>query len=287
MMFSTYRLIDVHQQLLKDIDKGNFGLLDLTHHLSAGYKACYTKIAYEGIDSLRQACGGAGFLAFSGLPQLITDYAPNTTFEGDNTVLLQQAAKFILKNVKNIQKGFKPTGVFEYFNNIDGLLKSKASINKVEDVICLEQLERALAIRAAFKIRHTTEKVFASKLSENENVNSVFAVDLVGMSHSHIMYVTFKQFLHSIELSKFKCPKITENLLNLARVYGLYELQQDSQALYETGYFQVGTAPMLLQGMKHLMQLIRPQLIPLVEAWAIPDSVLVSSIGNSYGDIYE
>jgi hypothetical protein len=55
---------------MKDIHQGNFGLLDLCHHLTSGYKASYTKIAYEGIDTVRQNCGGAGFLAWSGLPLL-------------------------------------------------------------------------------------------------------------------------------------------------------------------------------------------------------------------------
>ena len=32
---------------------------------------------------------------------------------------------------------------------------------------------------------------------------------------------------------------------------------------------------------------LRPQMIPLIESWEFPDSVLVSAIGNSYGDIYE
>lgn len=77
----------MHQQLMKDIHQGNFGLLDICHHLSSGYKASYTKIVYEGIDTMRQSCGGAGFLNWSGLPTLQTDYAPNTTFEGDNTVM--------------------------------------------------------------------------------------------------------------------------------------------------------------------------------------------------------
>ena len=35
------------------------------------------------------------------------------------------------------------------------------------------------------------------------------------------------------------------------------------------------------------MPKLRPQMIPLVESWALPDSLLVSCIGNSYGDIYE
>lgn len=69
--------------------KDDYSKLDLMHHLSSGFKATFTRIAYDGIDSLRQACGGAGFSAHSGLPSLQGDYAPNTTFEGDNTVMLQ------------------------------------------------------------------------------------------------------------------------------------------------------------------------------------------------------
>ena len=287
MMFASYKLCDIHQQLLKDIDSGNFALLDLTHHLSAGYKACYTKIAYEGMDQMRQACGGAGFNSFSGFTLIITDYAPNTTFEGDNTVMLQQAAKLIIKNAKMVKNGKKTSGIFEYLNHTADLLKEKASINSVNDITCLKQLEKALTIRAAYKVKTATDKYFNSPESENEKVNALYGIDIVSMAHAHIMLVTFKYFLQTIEGDSIKCPKNKENLLNLARVYVMHELQQDSQPLYETGYFQVGTAPLLLQGMKHVIDLIRPQLIPLVEAWQISDSVIVSSIGNEYGDIYE
>jgi acyl-CoA oxidase len=60
----------------------------LTHHLSSGLKSYESKITYEGLDAIRQACGGAGFSQWSGLPLLEVDYAPNTTFEGDNTVMM-------------------------------------------------------------------------------------------------------------------------------------------------------------------------------------------------------
>ena len=92
------------------------------HHLSSGFKGSFTRIAYDGVDSLRQACGGAGFSAHSGLPALQVDYAPNTTFEGDNTVMLQQAARYIMKTWKKIGKGEKATGVMSYLNDVNSLL---------------------------------------------------------------------------------------------------------------------------------------------------------------------
>ena len=80
---------------------------------------------------------------------------------------------------------------------------------------------------------------------------------------------------------------VKENLFNLARVFALTELQKESTSLYEAGYFQMGTASLLLDALKHMMSLVRPQVIPLVESFGYPDNVLMSAIGNSYGDIYE
>ncbi len=146
-------MAEIHQQLLTDIKEKNFKLLNLMHHLTSGFKAVFSKVAYEGIDALRQACGGAGFSCWSGLPTILVDFAPNTTFEGDNTVLLQQAAKLIMKNVRGVAKGKTLTDIFEYFNNLDQLLATKSGIKKFEDLLCLKRLENALAIRAASKIK--------------------------------------------------------------------------------------------------------------------------------------
>ena len=41
------------------------------------------------------------------------------------------------------------------------------------------------------------------------------------------------------------------------------------------------------EAIKILLIKIRPQLIPIVEGFGFTDSVIVSAIGNSYGDIYE
>ena len=44
---------------------------------------------------------------------------------------------------------------------------------------------------------------------------------------------------------------------------------------------------MLLDAAKKLVKTIRPQMIPLIESFGVADQMIVSSIGNSYGDIYE
>jgi len=73
--------------MLKDIEHENFDLLDELHHLSSGFKSLFTNQTYQGLLTVRQALGGAGYSAWSGIPYLIDNFSPTTTFEGDNTVM--------------------------------------------------------------------------------------------------------------------------------------------------------------------------------------------------------
>jgi len=70
---------------------------------------------------LRQACGGAGFSAWSGLPGLITDQAPKVTYEGDNIVMATQGTRFIIKTARNVKKGMRANGHLSYLNKLDTL----------------------------------------------------------------------------------------------------------------------------------------------------------------------
>jgi len=55
-------------------------------------------MCYNGLDEMRQACGGAGFLLSSGVASWWGDCAPLPTFEGVNVVMFQQASSLLLKN---------------------------------------------------------------------------------------------------------------------------------------------------------------------------------------------
>lgn len=103
-----------------------------------------------------------------------------------------------------------------------------------------------------------------------------------------MMYVAFLIFRQTIEKAAFKCPNVTSTMHDLGKLFALYELvNNDTASVYEAGFFSMGTASILNEALKKLLVKIRPQMIPLIEAWEIPDNLLVSAIGNSYGDIYE
>lgn len=69
----------------------------MLHHLTSGVKSFATEMCYNGLDEMRQACGGAGFLLSSGIADWWSDIAPFPTFEGTNPVMAQQAVRLLFK----------------------------------------------------------------------------------------------------------------------------------------------------------------------------------------------
>ncbi len=63
------------------------------HALSAGLKAYTTATTQTGLSTCREACGGHGYAAVNRLGALRSDHDIFQTFEGDNTVLLQQVGR--------------------------------------------------------------------------------------------------------------------------------------------------------------------------------------------------
>jgi hypothetical protein len=56
------------------------------------------------------------------------------TFEGDNTVMAQQSARFLMKLYEKVKKGklLAQDSLYAYLNNLDTLIKKKCVATKVE-----------------------------------------------------------------------------------------------------------------------------------------------------------
>ena len=77
----------------------NYKPLKIIHHFTSGLKAFNTNHVHSQLGILREACGGTGFHAFSGLPYLYDEHSAYVAFEGDNTVMIQQCAKLLIDGV--------------------------------------------------------------------------------------------------------------------------------------------------------------------------------------------
>src|SRR3712207_2939683 len=78
--------------------------------MAAALKAIATWHATATIQECREACGGAGYLRSNRFAALKADTDVFTTFEGDNTVLLQLAAKNLLTDFRDQFGELDPLG---------------------------------------------------------------------------------------------------------------------------------------------------------------------------------
>jgi acyl-CoA oxidase len=118
----TYALHFVQERLVRELhavftapDGGDALARRQLETLAAGVKAIATWHATDTIQGCREACGGAGYLRANRFAALKADTDVFTTFEGDNTVLLQLAAKNLLTDYKDQFGDLDPLGLAQFF----------------------------------------------------------------------------------------------------------------------------------------------------------------------------
>jgi acyl-CoA oxidase len=267
----------------------NYKPLKIIHHFTAGLKSYYTNSIQATLTTLREACGGAGFHAYSGLPYLCNEHSAYVAFEGDNTVMILQAAKLIIDGVQK-NKVFK----FEFFKYLNDLPKQFEVLPVAngghKNLRTLVAVEEALRVRAAYSVYRSVIQGMAKDkgaFTARQLNNEVYQQDQVTLAVHHMTYYTVWSAARHLAKSGIKCPNLLAHLTSLVTLYCLTELARDSLPLFDCGYFVPGANAAIFDGIKTLTASLRPQYISLVEGFDIPDCTLNSAIGNKYGDIYE
>jgi acyl-CoA oxidase len=97
--YTALAMQDIYNSTRKEIEAGNFDSLAYMHSMSSGLKSLCTTLAADGIETCRRALGGHGFGGGSGLIQLNNDYLSKPTVEGDNWMITQQTAAYLVKKM--------------------------------------------------------------------------------------------------------------------------------------------------------------------------------------------
>ncbi|PSC76022.1 acyl-oxidase [Micractinium conductrix] len=93
---ATYAYHLSMQRLKKVTLKGGAEAAKTVHIVSSGLKAGATWSRVRILQDCRECCGGMGFLSANRIGPMLNDMNVDTTFEGDNTVLMQQVAKALI-----------------------------------------------------------------------------------------------------------------------------------------------------------------------------------------------
>ncbi|AZQ59099.1 acyl-CoA oxidase [Maribacter sp. MJ134] len=251
----------------------------------AGLKSIITWYANNTIQECREACGGKGYLLENRIADLKGDVDIFTTFEGDNNVLLQLAAKGVLSDFK---AEFNSAGFTSVLKLLSQQLSDKLATvnplyaNKVDaehlynpkfHKHAFEYRTRRLTYTLAMRIRSYIKKGVPSYQAFLKVQTHLLAL---GKAYSiELAYSTFTSFTDSItnETNRALFQK-------LGTLYALSELRKDASWFLEQGYIGSAKSKAIRQRTERLCTELRPHIEVLVDGFGIPDHCMSAPIAR-------
>ncbi|RCI06450.1 hypothetical protein CU098_005985 [Rhizopus stolonifer] len=276
--FTGQEMHRMYHENQEKMAQGDFSYLADLHASSSGLKSLTTTLAVAAIEDCRRACGGHGYSLFSGLGQFYQDYLPKATWEGDNYLLTQQTARYLLKTMRSIRAGKTDATNFssEYIAEYVAHPEAKCGFTTVSDLHHPELLLSAFKFRAASLIDKTVHAMDQEQTSWNDML-----VDMYRISRAHCQLFMAHNFIKAV----FDDPNPV--LKDVAVLYCLSTLEQEAADFLMCGYLSPEQALMIKQYMVVMLKKIRPNAVALVDAFGFPDYLLNSALGESEGHVYE
>jgi acyl-CoA oxidase len=258
---------------------------------AAALKAAQTWHATRTIQTCREACGGAGYLAENRLPGLKADTDVFTTFEGDNTVLLQLVAKGLL------------TGYRDTFGSLDGWGRATFVADQVREMVLERTAARSLIQRlvdaapgeAAFgdrgwqlkmledREKHVLDGVIrrlrkgaAVKKDRPFDIFNDVQDHVLKTANAHIDRVVLEAFVAGVERTTDPAAKAL--LSKVCDLYALTTIEADKGWFLEHERLTPVRSKALTGAVNGLLTELRPHLTTLVDAFAIPEAWLACAI---------
>ncbi len=275
-----FALDDLATDLVNDKDHKNRRLIESK---AAGLKAMATWLATDTIQECREACGGKGYLAENRFTDLKADSDIFTTFEGDNTVLLQLVAKGLLTHFK---KSFHDGGFTSIMRYLGGQISHKFS--ELNPMYTRNTDTKHLGDRAfhleAFAYREKKLLYTVSQRMQNfikRRVDPYEAylkcqMHLLALAKAYVERLALKSFSRRIDALEESAEKIT-----LSKICDLYAIDKmiEHKGWYLENDYMSGVKTKALRRLKNkLLQELRPDVEGIVDAFAIPEELLGAKI---------
>ncbi|MEV0082514.1 acyl-CoA dehydrogenase [Saccharopolyspora sp. NPDC050642] len=256
---------------------------------AAGLKAVSTWHATQTIQTCREACGGAGYLAENQLAQLKADTDVFTTFEGDNTVLLQLVAKGLLTNYKDQFDDLGTLGMAKFIADqfVGAVIERTATRSLVQRIIDGSGKDDILDRGWQLKMFDDRERHVLDGLgrrlrkANRDNAFEVFnnAQDhVLRAARAHVDRIVLEAFVAAIERCR---DRRTAALLNkLCDLYVLSNIEADRAWFLEHERISPRRSKAITEAVNVLCGQIRPHAVDLVAGFGIPRQWLTAPIAT-------
>jgi acyl-CoA oxidase len=258
--------------------------------LAAGVKALATWHATATIQECREACGGAGYLSANRFAALKADSDVFTTFEGDNTVLLQLTAKNLLTDFRDQYGELDPLGTAAFMaGQVASQVAERTALREIlgrlgDGLLPGRDDERDLLDRGTqlelFRWRH--EHVLAGvarRLKAGiDGGGDPFEVlvdcqdHVVTTARSWADLVVLEAFATAVE--DCEDPAARELLGKLCSLHALSTIERERGWYQEHGRLSSPRSKAVIKSVNALCAELRPHAATLVDAFGIPESCL-------------
>ncbi|KAF2471715.1 acyl-CoA oxidase [Lindgomyces ingoldianus] len=269
------------------IENDDFGPLAELHSASSGLKSLCTMLTADGIETCRRAMGGHGFGGGSGLIGMNADYLSKPTVEGDNWMITQQVAAYLIKKMTSAVAD--PTAppkdptdeLFQFYlkNRGHHIPQNVAHGTETDDcaIVCVFKWRTADLSYRAYQARVIDKKPWTKLM-----------IQLHSLSRAYSEQILVTTFHNSFRTSTSTLSSPTPEVLRTCfRLYALHTLETSASSFILTNSVSSESIYALQDAILALMTELRPHAVKLVDAWSIPDFLLASALGRSDGKVYE
>ncbi|XP_013188653.1 probable peroxisomal acyl-coenzyme A oxidase 1 [Amyelois transitella] len=275
------KLWETFHDITKQLNDGNLDRLSELHALACCLKAISTSDTASYVESCRLACGGHGYMKSSSLPVTYGLVTAACTYEGENTVLLLQTARFLVKSWQTMNTQ-ELTPTVAYFKS------AQTNTNKWENSV--EGIINGLEIVAMRNVSSCVESI-KKRMSSGmcyEDAWNLTSIQLVTAAEAHcrvIIISTFHEEMRKIADTVSSCLKPV--LLLLVELYAVYWALKKLNDLLRYTNITSGDVDRLQAWYEDLLTQMRPNAVGLVDAFDITDDMLCSTLGSYDGRVYE
>lgn len=251
---------------------------------AAGLKSYATWYTTETLQECREACGGKGYLWENRLTDLKADSDIFTTFEGDNTVLMQLVAKGILSD---FSQEFHDEGYRAVVRMLVGQLATNlsernfiATRNTDYEHLCDSDFQLAAFRFREKELLFSVSKRMRSYLRKRMSSYEAFLKcqnHLISLAHAYIERKVLTSFIKVIEKTD---ADLQQDLLPLKNLYALSTIEQHKGWYQEQGYFHDNKSKAIRKAVDRLCAEVRINAGDLVKAFGVPERCL-GEIGKS------
>jgi acyl-CoA oxidase len=256
---------------------------------AAGIKAVSTAHATATIQTCREACGGAGYLALNRLPILKADTDVFTTFEGDNTVLLQLVAKGLLTDYRDEfgsldTLGMVRFGARQFAGAVIERTAARGLIQRLIDAApgrdsesgpldrgwqleLFEDREKHLLETLAMRLRKAADPEADAFSVFNDAQDHVLST-----ARAHVDRVVLEAFVSGVDdCTDADAKTVLEQVCDL---YALITIEAEKGWYLEHGRITPARSKQVTAAVNDLCASMRPRAQELVDAFGIPPSWL-------------